>query len=101
MTRLLQGRPDVLRKLSGDSTKWLKDRVGTVHTFQGREADTVVLLLGAPANAQRGAREWAAGTPNILNVAVSRAKHNFYVVGSRKAWSSVGLAGYMSQELPD
>ncbi len=100
MTRLLESRPDLLSRLGSDSTKWLKDRVGTVHTFQGREADTVVVLLGAPAKSQRGAREWAAGTPNILNVAVSRAKHNLYVVGSREAWSSVGLTSYLSRELP-
>ena len=100
MTRLLESRPDLMSRLASDSTKWLKDRVGTVHTFQGREADTVVLLLGAPAKSQRGAREWAAGTPNILNVAVSRAKHNFYVVGSREAWSPVGLTSYMTDELP-
>ncbi len=100
ITRLLESRPDLMSRLGSDSTKWLKDRVGTVHTFQGREADTVVLLLGAAAKEQRGAREWAAGTPNILNVAVSRAKHNLYVVGSREAWSSVGLTIYLSQELP-
>jgi hypothetical protein len=35
---------------------------------------------------------WAAGTPNILNVAVSRAKQNLYVVGSYGAWSGVGHA---------
>ncbi len=85
--------------LGHDGTKWLKDRAGTIHTFQGREADTVILLLGAPAKAQNGAREWAAGTPNILNVAVSRAKQNLYVVGSWKVWSSVGLACHMSSEL--
>jgi superfamily I DNA and/or RNA helicase len=85
--------------LGPDSAKWLEDRVGTIHTFQGREADTVILLLGAPAKAQNGAREWAAGTPNILNVAVSRAKQNLYVVGSRKVWSSVGFVSDMSSEL--
>lgn len=99
MARSLGSRPDLLRMLSRDSTQWLKDHVGTIHTFQGREADTVILLLGAPAESQNGAREWAAGTPNILNVAVSRAKQNLYVIGSRKAWSSVGLAGHMSNEL--
>ena len=100
LARSLGGQPDLLRMLSRDSTQWLKDRVGTIHTFQGREADTVILVLGAPAESQNGAREWAAGTPNILNVAVSRAKQNLYVVGSRKAWSSVGLASHMSNELP-
>lgn len=101
LARSLGSQPDLLRILSRDSTQWLKDRVGTIHTFQGREADTVILVLGAPAESQNGAREWAAGTPNILNVAVSRAKQNLYVVGSRKAWSSVGLASHMSNELPN
>jgi hypothetical protein len=64
------------------SSRWVEERVGTIHTFQGREAETVILLLGAPNANQSGARQWAAGEPNILNVAVSRAKQNFYVVGS-------------------
>jgi hypothetical protein len=101
MARSLGSRPDLLRMLSRDSTQWLKDHVGTIHTFQGGEADTVILLLGAPAESQNGAREWATGTPNILNVAVSRARQNLYVVGSWKAWSSVGLAGHMSSEFPN
>ena len=54
--------------LSRDSTQWLEDRVGTIHTFQGREADTVILLLGASAESQNGAREWTAGTPNISDL---------------------------------
>ena len=68
--------------------------------ISGARADTVILLLGASAESQNGARERVAGTPNILNVAVSRAKQNLYVVGSRKAWSSVGLASHMSNEFP-
>lgn len=40
--------------------------------------------------AQQGARRWAASTPNIFNVMVSRAKQTMYVVGSRAAWSTVG-----------
>jgi len=37
-----------------------------------------------------GARGWAAYTPNVLNVMVSRAKQNFYVIGSHAAWAPVG-----------
>lgn len=97
--RIEQEKP-LLAAFGVSGFEWLKDRVGTIHTFQGREADTVFLVLGAPTAAQAGARKWAAGTPNILNVAVSRAKQNLYVVGSRKAWGGVGHAGVLAQDLP-
>jgi hypothetical protein len=83
-----------------DSTDWLKDRVGTIHTFQGKEADAVIAVLGAPKAAQQGARGWASGTPNILNVMVSRAKARLYVVGSRAAWGGMGNARDMAGRLP-
>ena len=44
-------------------------RVGTVHTFQGREHDAVIVVLGGVS---LGSRKWAAVTPNLLNVAVTR-----------------------------
>ena len=72
--------------------QWLQKRVGTVHTFQGKEADTVIFLLGAPAKEQFGARNWATSHANLLNVAVSRAKRNLYVVGNKSLW---GESGYM------
>jgi hypothetical protein len=79
--------------------QWAKERIGTIHTFQGREADAVILVLGAPNASQSGARKWAADTPNILNVAVSRAKQRLYVVGSRGAWSGVGCARELASSL--
>ena len=70
--------------------KWIKQHIGTVHTFQGKEAQTVILLLGAPSPEQNGARLWAANNVNLLNVAVSRAKQNFYIVGNKALWSLLG-----------
>jgi hypothetical protein len=58
--------------------------VGTVHTFQGRERDAVILVLGG---ASQGARDWVTATPNLLNVAVTRARDRLYVVGDRERWS--------------
>jgi AAA domain len=91
MRRMLESEQDLLSTL-GVQREWASDRVGTVHTVQGREADTVILLFGAPNASQSAARSWAAGTPNILNVAVSRARQNLYVVGSFGAWSGIGHA---------
>lgn len=92
-------RDGPLYGLDVDPTSWVKDRIGTIHTFQGREAEAVILVLGAPAPAQAGARMWATAEPNILNVAVSRAKQALYVVGSRSAWGGAGNAATMVEKL--
>ena len=70
--------------------EWVTNSIGTVHTFQGREAEAVIFILGAPNAEQRGTRQWAGGTPNLLNVAVSRAKKVLYVVGNRDEWKNAG-----------
>ncbi|KAB2727991.1 DNA helicase [Brucella anthropi] len=92
MRRRLDRETDMMRAFGVKLDEWSRDRVGTIHTFQGREADTVILLLGAPKASQHRARQWAASPPNIINVAVSRAKQNLYVVGSAVAWAGAGTS---------
>jgi len=60
-------------------------KCGTVHTFQGKEADTVFLVLGTGYD-NSGARSWASAKPNLLNVAVTRAKKHFIVIGNKDLW---------------
>lgn len=67
--------------------KWLKDRVGTVHTFQGKERDTVFMVLGADKD-HAGAADWASSKPNLLNVALTRAQRRFHIVGDRSFWET-------------
>lgn len=92
---------DVLRGwVNQDEWRWIDERVGTVHTAQGREAEAVILVLGAPHLGQTGARNWAGGRPNLLNVAVTRAKEVVYVVGNRQLWREAGLFRELDRRLP-
>lgn len=88
---ILEGWVDV------ESYRWIAERIGTVHTAQGREAEAVILVLGAPFFKQKGARLWAGRTPNLLNVAITRAKEAFYVIGNKDLWRKAGVF----QELHD
>jgi hypothetical protein len=80
--------------------EWARERVGTVHVVQGREAEAVILVLGAPDPRQAGARGWAGGRPNLLNVAVTRAKEALYVVGNRPLWRDAGLFRELDARMP-
>lgn len=65
--------------------KFIKNNVGTVHTFQGKEASEVVLLLGCDRNSE-GAINWVAKNANLLNVAVTRAKNRIVIIGEKNLW---------------
>jgi hypothetical protein len=74
---------------------------GTVHTFQGKAADIVFLVLGtAPGPQGSGARNWAASAPNLLNVAITRAKYRLYVIGDAQQWSRLEHFSTLHAALP-
>ncbi len=69
-------------------SNWISKNIGTIHTFQGKEADMVIICLGVDSgDKESGAVEWACSKPNILNVAVTRAKNNLYIVGDADKWA--------------
>ena len=75
-------------------------KTGTVHTTQGKEASVVIFVLGG--NIQKpGARAWAASRPNLLNVAVSRAKERLYVIGDRAQWQKQTYFSTLAKNLPE
>lgn len=65
--------------------EWCRYNIGTVHKFQGKEADEVIFVLGCDdSQSARGAVNWV--NSNIVNVAVTRAKYRLYVIGARDVW---------------
>lgn len=65
---------------------WISKHIGTVHTFQGKEANEVIFLLGCDNSKEaEGAVRWV--NSNIVNVAVTRAKYRLYIIGDESVWS--------------
>lgn len=80
-----EARKNIPNLKGADFGKWLKTHIGTVHTFQGKQAEGVILCLGLD-NKTKGAANWASKKPNILNVALTRAKYRFIAVGDSSIW---------------
>jgi hypothetical protein len=75
----LQAR--VLARYELDDVERLGLRVGTVHAFQGAEADHVVLALGLGPDDPPGRRRFVED-PHLFNVMVTRARRSLVVVTS-------------------
>lgn len=74
-------------------------KIGTVHTFQGKEAEEVIFLLGCDTSEDaKGAIRWV--NKNIVNVAATRAKFRLYVIGDEDAWKSSTCVS-MAKEIMD
>lgn len=87
----LSGKLAADLKFTRYDSKSSPTNVGTVHTFQGKEAQIVFLVLGADEKS-KGAANWAMGSenPNIMNVSATRAKKEFYIIGDKKLYSNLG-----------
>ncbi|MQR02086.1 DEAD/DEAH box helicase [Glaciimonas soli] len=73
---------------------------GTVHTFQGKEADVVLIVLGGDPKKPGSISSFAAAKPNLLNVAVTRAKKRIYVIGDHAQWANHHYFDSLAAALP-
>lgn len=55
---------------------------GTLHTFQGDERDIIILSTVVCSSGQGSQYEWFKNNKQFLNVAISRAKNTFILVGN-------------------
>ncbi|EKT1261528.1 helicase [Salmonella enterica] len=92
-----QYSPQLKRK---DINEWQKNCIGTVHTFQGKENDIVIFVLGCDEQDSGGAK-WASSKPNLLNVALTRAKKHVFVIGDPVVWQTLPGFESVAKALPE
>ena len=80
---------DIVNWTKEDNKKdWLDDNIGTVHTFQGKEAKVVIYMLGCQSDdSANGAIKWV--NANNVNVAFTRAREYIYVIGDATKWAEL------------
>ncbi|MGC9080720.1 DEAD/DEAH box helicase [Sulfurihydrogenibium sp.] len=62
--------------------QYKKVEIGTVHKFQGKEKNVIIFSTVVCEDGQLSKVKFFNTTPNLLNVAVSRAKHLFILTGN-------------------
>ena len=98
-TTVVKGVRDAIRSFAAENStsalgkhtelnKWLKDNIGTVHKFQGKEANEVIFVLGCDKSIKKGYAVTGFVNSNIVNVAATRAKYRFYIIGDQEVWKN-------------
>jgi superfamily I DNA and/or RNA helicase len=64
-------------------------RIGTVHAFQGSEADVIILNLVESRNHKIGKLYHGETGDRLINVAISRARDKLILIGNRQAFYEV------------
>lgn len=78
-------------------SNWARNCIGTVHTFQGKDANEVLLVLGC-SDKSEGAMNWVVKKANILNVACTRAKYRIAFIGNINDWKN---RSYFKEFIPN
>lgn len=70
---------------------------GTIHSFQGKQADFVFLILPDTPKEQVGKILWVTNNINLINVAATRATKGFFVVGDQSIWRKNEMENVMNR----
>lgn len=71
-----------------DISSWCKNNIGTIHKFQGKEANEVLFVLGCDTNQAKNFCVQGFVNANIVNVAVTRAKYRLAFIGDKEVWKN-------------
>ena len=80
--------PKIVHEDTEKIREWVANNCGTIHTFQGKEANEVLIVLGCDESSEKAAA-WAGQKPNILNVAITRAKYRVVIIGDSNIWGKI------------
>lgn len=78
-------RDRIERRVRTPLIKGANLEVNTVHKFQGDERDVIFYVMGVHPQMPRGTRWFLADNQNLFNVALSRARAAFVVIGNKRA----------------
>jgi len=70
--------------------------IGTAHRFQGDECDLIIFSPVVAPGMKAHLANWVASTEELLNVAITRARGAFHVVGDE---ASCRAAGFLLEQL--
>lgn len=76
--RSIQSRLE--QRVSAEERARVSMAVGTAHRFQGDERDVIVFSPVASGGLMPQTLDWLSGTPNLFNVAITRARSYLLVV---------------------
>jgi len=80
----------ITSSISGDVIKRHDVKILTAHQFQGSEKDIVILSLVLASRGNGNSDRWYNFYPQILNVALSRARYLLYIIGDKSFCESKG-----------
>ena len=87
----------VLGAFDADAIEDLGLRVGTVHSFQGNERDTMLISIGVGADGSAGSWRFVQD-PHLFTVLVTRARRRLLVIVSGSEPADGLLAAYLAQQ---